>query len=94
MADEVLQLVALVIGDVDGLVRLLIDDLLLVHSVAFVHHSVRRHHARPSNLGYATSITVPFVVLAMRHGCRGSNGLPRVAVARAISAVIGHRVEI
>lgn len=74
--------------------RLLIYYLLLVNGMAFVHHSVRSHHAGPSDLGYSTCITVSFVVLPMGHGRRGSYGLPCVVVPRAISTVIGHCIEI
>ena len=67
VTDEILQLVALILADVDRLVSLLVYYLLLIHLVAFIHHSVRRHHARPSDLGDSTSITIPFMVLAMSH---------------------------
>ena len=74
--------------------RLLVYYLLLINSMAFVHHSIRGHHARPPDLGYSTCIAVAFVVLPMRHGRRRSYGLPCVVVTSAISAVIGHCIEI
>lgn len=60
-------MVALIVADIDRLVSLLVYYLLLIHLVAFIHHAVGRHHARPSDLGDSTSIAVPFMVLAMGH---------------------------
>ena len=67
MAYVVLQLITLVIGDIDRLMSLLVHYLLFVRLVTLVQHSVRRHHAGPADLLYATGITISLVVLPMCH---------------------------
>ena len=94
MADEVLQLVALIISDVDGLVSLLVYYLLLVDCVAVIHHSIRRHHASPPDLSYSTGVAIPLVVLAMSHGSRRHNGLSCIVGTSTLCPVIVHGVEI
>lgn len=71
MSNKVLQLIALIVCDINGLMRLLllIYYLLLVDLVAFVHHAVGSHHARSPDLRDSTRVAVSFVVLPVGHGC-------------------------
>lgn len=85
---EVLELVALVVSNVNGLVSLRVHgrrlpDLAILLSL--VDHAVRSHHASPADLGYPTHVAVPLVTLPIGHGGRRDDGLVgREVLARAL----------
>ena len=83
-------MVALIVRDINSLVHLLVHHLLFVLSLALAHHSVWRHHSCAADLLDATCVAIPFVVLAMSHGCRWYH----VLVRRLSLPITRYRVQV